>query len=267
MSLQSKNRSTYTQNYGPTHAYEVLNPEGTADIILICEHASNYIPREYDNLGLEDSFLKKHIAWDIGMEQLTRQLSKTLNAPAIIATFSRLLIDPNREEDHKTLIPLKSDNITIAGNQNLSPADITQRKNLYYHAFHDRTEELVKDKVLSQHAPLICGMHSFTPHMNGFDRPWHAGMLWNKDPRLAEALINSLTERGFTVGNNEPYSGRDLFFTMNRHGDDHGAPHVTIEIRQDEVSSPIGIDKWTTILAEDLTQIAQDSSVRSFKKY
>ena len=259
MSLQS--------NYGPNHSYEVLNPKGTADIIFICEHASNYIPPAYDNLGLKKDFLKKHIAWDIGMSQLTRKLSKSLDAPAIIATFSRLLIDPNREDDHKTLIPLSSDEILIPGNQNLSDAEVIRRKDLYYHAFHDRTEELVKDKILNGHVPLICGMHSFTPHMNGFDRPWQAGMLWNKDPRLAKALIDSLTVRGFEVGDNEPYSGRDLFFTMNRHGNDHGIPHVTIEIRQDEVNTADGIDKWATILTEDLSMITQDNNVRSYRKY
>lgn len=254
-------------NYGPHHAYEVLNPDGRADIILICEHASNYIPPEYDNLGLEKDFLDRHIAWDIGMEQLTRKLSARLNAPAIIATFSRLLIDPNREADHPTLIPRMSDEIIIPGNQNLSAKEIDKRKNHFYHAFHDRTDELVKDSIIAGHVPLICGMHSFTPRMGGFQRPWHAGMLWNRDPRLAHALINGLTARGYLVGDNEPYSGRDLFFTMNRHGDDHGVPHVTVEIRQDEVNSPEGVDKWTDILTEDLDIIARNKQIKTIKKY
>lgn len=259
MSLQS--------NYGPNHSFEVLNAGGTADILLICEHASNYIPPEYDNLGLEKDFLTKHIAWDIGMEHLTRALSARLDAPAIIATFSRLLIDPNREEDHKTLIPLTSDNIIIPGNQNLCPREVERRKVRYYLAFHNRTEEMVKDKILSGHVPLICGMHSFTPRMNGFNRPWHAGMLWNKDPRLADALISCLTTRGFNVGNNKPYSGRDLFFTMNRHGDVHGLPHVTIEIRQDEVGQADGIRKWTNILADDLEKITRNTHIKTIRKY
>ncbi len=254
-------------NYGPHHSYEVLNPDGRADIILICEHASNYIPPEYDNLGLEKDFLDQHIAWDIGMEQLTRQLSVRLDAPAIIATFSRLLIDPNREEDHPTLILGMSGEVIIPGNQNLPAKEIDKRKNYFYHAFHDRADELVKDKVMAGHVPLICGMHSFTPRMGGFQRPWHAGMLWNRDPRLAHALINSLTARGYLVGDNVPYSGRDLFFTMNRHGDDHGVPHVTIEIRQDGVDSPAGIDNWTDILAEDLNIIARNTQIKTIKRY
>ncbi len=258
---------SFQSNFGPNHSFEVLNPNGIADIILICEHASNYIPPEYKNLGLEKKFLEKHIAWDIGMEQLTRDLAARLDAPAIIATFSRLLIDPNREEDHKTLIPLTSDNIAIPGNQNLSPKEIQNRKEKYYHSFHDRTEEMVKTKILTGHVPLVCGMHSFTAHMNGFNRPWHAGMLWNKDPRLADALINNLKTRGYNVGNNEPYSGRDLFFTMNRHGDDHGVPHVTIEIRQDEVGRTAGINKWIEILADNLEEIAQNTNIRNIKKY
>ncbi len=254
-------------DYDPNHAYEILNPAGTADIIFICEHASNYIPPDYNNLGLGKGFLDKHIAWDIGMEQLTRQLSARLNAPAIMARFSRLLIDPNREEDHKTLIPTVSDGIIIPENQTLSHEEIESRKNRFYHAFHDRTEILVKGKIQSGQVPLICGMHSFTPHMKGQHRPWQAGMLWNKDPRLAMALINHLTARGYNVGDNQPYSGRDLFFTMNRHGHNHGTPHVTIEIRQNEVDSPEGVDLWAGILADDLTKIAQDTQLRTLKKY
>lgn len=254
-------------DYGPNQAYEVLNALGTANIILICEHASNYIPPEYNNLGLDKDFLDEHIAWDIGMEQLTRQLSARLNAPAIMARFSRLLIDPNREEDHKTLIPTVSDGIIIPENQTLSPEEIESRKNRFYHAFHDQAEILVKDKIQSGQVPLICGMHSFTPRMNGYDRPWQAAMLWNKDPRLAMALITHLAARGYNVGDNQPYSGRDLFFTMNRHGHDHGVPHVTIEIRQDEVSRPEGVDLWASILADDLTKIAQDKQLRTLKKY
>ncbi|WP_339864450.1 N-formylglutamate amidohydrolase [Paremcibacter congregatus] len=256
-----------SSDYGPRHAYEVINATGKADIVFICEHASNYIPPEYENLGLDEDFLAQHIAWDIGMEQLTRHLAERLDAPAIIATFSRLLIDPNREEDHATLIPLTSDGISIPGNQNMSPAEIDRRRTRYYQAFHDRADEMVQAKIATNHAPLVCGMHSFTPQMGGFDRPWQAGMLWNKDPRLAQALINSLSARGFQVGDNEPYSGRDLFFTMNQHGDRHGTPHVTLEIRQDEVGTPAGIVKWADILVEDLTAIAQDTDVRSIKRF
>ena len=247
MSLQS--------NYDPGHAFEILNSNGAAEIILICEHASNYIPPEYNNLGLTEDFLTRHIAWDIGMGDLTRKLSHRLNAPAITAGFSRLLIDPNREEDHETLIPLMSDGILIPGNQKLSQEETQYRKDKYYHAFHDQADLMVKDKIQAHKTPLICGMHSFTPRMTDKNRPWHAGMLWNKDPRLAHALINSLSARGFQVGNNEPYSGRDLFFTMNYHGGRHGFPHVTIEIRQDEINTPDGIDRWVDILAHDLSTI------------
>jgi len=248
-------------------AYELINPEGKADIIFICEHASNHIPEEFDNLGLEADFLTQHIAWDIGMEDMTRLLSQKLDAPAIIANFSRLLIDPNREEDHKTLIPHTSDNIPIPGNQDLSKEQVEERRARFYRPFHARCDELIRDKVTGSHMPLVCGMHSFTPRMNGFERPWHAGMLWNKDPRLAQALIKSLTERGFNVGDNEPYSGRDLFYTMNQHGHRHGAPHVTIEIRQDLVASRDDIIKWTGIFSEDLQNIAGDPAIRLKKHY
>jgi len=247
--------------HSKTHAYDVLNPEGRANIIFICEHASNYLPPKYKGLGLENSILEKHIAWDIGMAQLTRQLSMRLNAPAILATFSRLLIDPNREEDHPNLIPLISDDISIPGNQNLALAEVRHRLDTYYHSFHDRAHSLVKSKLERGQTPLICGMHSFTPTMNGVQRPWQAGMLWNKDPRLSEELMTSLSLRGYHVGNNQPYSGKDLFFTMNRHGDRHGIPHATIEIRQDEVDTPQGRENWAQILTEDLKKIAKKIAI------
>ncbi|NOZ42726.1 MAG: N-formylglutamate amidohydrolase, partial [Alphaproteobacteria bacterium] len=239
MNLYPDLMNLYPDNEPPP-AGDVLNAAGSADIILICEHASNHIPAEFNNLGLSDSLLASHIAWDIGMADLTRQLSAKLDAPAILATFSRLLIDPNREDDHAGLIPTESDKVIIPGNQNLSPNDIEKRKNRYYHRFHDRIDRLIKNRIST--TPLVCDMHSFTPVMNGHHRPWPVGLLWNRDPRLARRLITSLRTRGYNVGDNEPYSGRDLFFTLNRHGRDNGLRHTTIEIRQDEISDGDGID-------------------------
>lgn len=259
--------SQILQSKNPHVAYEVINPQGTADIVFICEHASNHIPAEFNNLGLEEDCLEQHIAWDIGMEKMTRRLCEILDAPAIIANFSRLLIDPNREENQAGLIPHTSDSITIPGNQNLSPEQIKERIERFYRPFHASCDQLIRNKVTNAHMPLICGMHSFTPRMKGYNRPWQAGMLWNKDPRLALALINTLEARGFHVGDNKPYSGRDLFHTMNQHGHHHGAPHVTIEVRQDLVSNNHDINNWVEIFSEDLSMIANDPTIRLKKHY
>lgn len=251
----------------PHHASEIINPDGSAPIILICEHASNHIPPEFDNLGLDETFLSQHIAYDIGMEQITRQMADYLDAPAIIANFSRLLIDPNRAEDQHGLIPHASDGVPIPGNQKLSEEQVNHRTSRFYHDFHDRTDHLVRHCLEQDITPLICGMHSFTPEMNGTRRPWQAGMLWDRDPRLAQALIRGLSRHGYHVGDNEPYTGRELFHTMTRHGAAHGLPHVTIEIRQDEVSDQPGITKWAGLLSEELTLITQNKDIRSIRKY
>ncbi|WP_417317334.1 N-formylglutamate amidohydrolase [Emcibacter sp.] len=251
-----------------TEAYEILNPQGKAGIVLICEHASNFIPEEFNNLGLEPKELERHIAWDIGMAEITRHISDQLDAPAILARFSRLLIDPNREADHATLIPAVSDETIIPGNRDLDRAAVRERLDRFYHPFHDRAEKLVRHKAAQGHVPLVAGMHSFTPVMNGVPRPWHAGMLWNRDPRLARELIERLQKKhGLMVGDNKPYSGRDLFHTMNRHGADHGYPQVTIEVRQNEIDTPAGQKKWGRILAEELAELAADRSLTTIRHF
>lgn len=235
--------------------FEVINPDGKANIVLISEHASNHIPSEYDNLGLSDEQLELHIAWDIGIAEVTKNLAEMLDAPAILAGFSRLLIDANRALDQAGLIPEVSDGHIIHGNKDLCDIKTKERVDRFYTPFHDNADKLIQDKSANDHAPIIFNMHSFTPHMNGFDRPWETGMLWNRDKRAATALIERLENRGFNVGDNEPYSGQELNHTMNQHGTRHGYPHLNIEIRQNEIDHQSGIDKWSSILAEDLKAI------------
>jgi len=248
-------------------AYETLNIDGDADIILICEHASNHIPEEYENLGLTEDDLQRHIAWDIGMAEITRQISQQLEIPAILARFSRLLIDGNREHDHPTLIPTQSDNIPIPGNQNLSEADITKRRDAFYHPFHNAASELLQSALTKGHTPLVIGMHSYTPIMNDTPRPWHAGLLWDKDPRLAKAFIESLSDKGLHVGDNEPYSGRELFHTMKEHGARHGLPHVTLEVRQDLINHAEGVENWSQILVSALQDFKDHPDLQDIKHF
>lgn len=246
---------------------ETINPNGKANIVFLCEHASNHIPPEYDNLGLTDEQLKLHIAWDIGIAEVTRNIAEALDASAVIANFSRLLIDANRALDQHGLIPSISDGHEITGNMNLKKADIDHRINRFYHPFHNKADQIIQEKSTYDHAPIIFNMHSFTPHMAGFDRPWHTGMLWNKDKRAANALIERFSSRGLIVGDNEPYSGQELNHTMNTHGTKHGFPHVNIEIRQDEINHQSGIEKWCGILIEDLKAIRELPEMRDTKHY
>ena len=248
-------------------AFEIINPHGQANIVFICEHASNHIPPIYDNLGLDDDLLNLHIAWDIGISEVTKNLSLRLNAPAILASFSRLLIDANRGISQAGLIPEQSDGYKIKSNCNLSEVEREKRINQYYRPFHNKVGVIIQEKAKSEKAPLIINMHSFTPQMNGFNRPWHSGMLWNKDPRVAIVLKNKLEGRGYCVGDNKPYSGRDLFHTMNIHGDSHGFPHVMIEIRQDEINTAEGVEKWSRILTKELKDIRNLPEMSKIKHF
>ncbi|MBT6035134.1 MAG: N-formylglutamate amidohydrolase, partial [Kordiimonadaceae bacterium] len=133
--------------------------------------------------------------------------------------------------------------------------------------FHDGANSLINARLKGDHAPLVLNMHSFTPQMNGFRRPWHSGLLWNKDDRIAKTLKERLDNRGFNVGDNEPYTGQELNYTMNTHGTRHGFPHVNIEIRQDEIDHAAGVEKWSTLLAEEIKAIRALPEMSYIKHY
>src|SRR5690606_3207273 len=148
------------------------------------------------------------------------------------------------------------DGTIIPGNQNLGAAQRRDRLDRFYHPFHAAVAAQVKTMLAHKRVPLVIGMHSFTPVMNGTARPWPVGLLWNRDKRLAAAMIAALRQRGFRVGDNEPYSGRSLFYTMDRHGGDHGLPQATLEIRQDEIGDGPGVAKWARIMTDVVADIA-----------
>lgn len=246
---------------------DVIQADGAADILLVCDHASRRFPLDYGNLGLAPAELDRHIAYDIGAAALTRRLSGILDAPAILARWSRLLIDVNREVDSPTLIPEISDATPIPGNQGLSEAERQRRIARFYDPFHSALDELVQRMLAQERTPLVIGVHSFTPVMAGVARPWDVGLLWNRDPRLAQAMIDAYRRRGFTVGDNEPYSGRHLFYTMDRHGAGNGLPQATLEIRQDHIGTPAGVERWATVTAEVISEIAADPELQVRRFY
>ena len=236
--------------------FEILNPEGRGRLLLVCDHASNEIPENYDDLGLDPDHLQDHIAWDIGAAELTRSLSEAFDAPAVLARFSRLLIDPNREPDAPGLIPEASDGVTIPGNRNVDAAEREVRVRAFYSPFHDAVAgQVARMEAAGTVVPLVIGMHSYTPVMNGQPRPWHAGLLWNRDPRLASAFLEAFDRRNIHAGDNEPYSGRDLYHTMEIHGAAHGLPQTTLEIRQDLIGDRQGVAEWAALLQDILGEL------------
>lgn len=214
------------------------------DILLLCDHASNLVPTDLD-LGIDAALLDLHIAVDIGAGPLTRNLAVRLDAPAILGTVSRLVIDLHREPDHVALIPHRSDGHAIPGNDRADRAARIAR-------FHSPYHRAIARRVRSQRPGLILSIHSFTPRLEhgGTDRPWHVGVLYNRDDRAALPAIRFLRARGLETGDNEPYSGRLLNATLNRHAEGNGIPSIAIEVRNDLIRDAAGIAEWTAIVAE-----------------
>jgi predicted N-formylglutamate amidohydrolase len=223
------------------------------DMLLICDHASNAVPADVD-LQIAPELLDLHIALDIGAGPLTRSLAARLDAPAILATVSRLVIDLHREPDHVALIPHRSDGHLVPGNERVDRAARIAR-------FHAPYHHLLSGRVRSQRPRLILSIHSFTPCLEhgGSDRPWEVGVLYNRDARAARPAIDFFRGQGLVTGDNEPYSGRLLNATLNRHAEANGIPSVAIEIRNDLIRDPAGVERWTIVLAELAQHLAKDS--------
>jgi predicted N-formylglutamate amidohydrolase len=250
-------------------AVEIVNADARTPLLIICDHASNRVPDALHNLGLGADELARHIGWDIGAAAVTRRLAAALDATAILARTSRLVIDPNRDPDDPTSIPEISDRIRIPANCDLSVDERARRCAAYFHPYHDAIEREIARLRAHCAAPAIFSVHSFTPAMPGEERPWHIGVLWNKDPRMAEAMIRSLRAHadGLVVGDNQPYSGQLVAYSLNRHGGDNGLPHCAIEIRQDLVADEAAADRWAGIVEPALRAILASPGLHRVRRY
>ncbi|HUN53231.1 MAG TPA: N-formylglutamate amidohydrolase [Candidatus Sulfotelmatobacter sp.] len=235
----------------------LINADSTAPFLLVCDHASRALPARYGTLGLQESELWRHIAWDIGAADVTRRLAALLDAPAVLSGTSRLLVDCNRGTDDPTFICQVSDGTVVPGNRGLDAAEIRHRIDSYYEPYHRAIAAALERARRHGPAPALVSVHSFTPVMRGFQRPWHVGILWGKDPRLAEPLMRYLgDDPALVVGDNQPYSGRsNLGGTMQRHGAASGLPHVLIELRQDLIDTHHGAEAWASRLAAALRRL------------
>lgn len=237
---------------------DVMNADNPSDVVLLCDHASNHVPEELHDLGLDADALADHIAWDIGAEDVARTVARMMQAPAIIARVSRLVIDVNRDLAHEGLIPPVSDNVPVPGNRGLSSRDTDARVKAYYDPFHRAVEDVIAKQKAFGRAPFVVGIHSFTPVMNGTERPWHIGFMWDKDSRLAQALIGILErETDLVIGANKPYSGQDLYYSTDRHGVKNGFCQTVIEIRQDLLTTAAHREEWAVLLANSLDECFQ----------
>jgi predicted N-formylglutamate amidohydrolase len=221
------------------------------------------MPLSLEHLGLPARARSRHIAWDIGAANLTRALADRLDATAVLAGYSRLVVDCNRRLEDPSCFLSLADGDPVPGNVGLTPAAIAERARACHEPYHAAIAARLAGARQAGRVPALVAIHSFTPVMSGFVRPWHVGVLWDRDGRIALPLLESLrTEAGLTVGDNEPYSGRHpADYTVDRHAGQAGLPHVCIEVRQDELTTPSGVERWTNRLAGALTPILADDNL------
>ncbi|MBI4966723.1 MAG: N-formylglutamate amidohydrolase [Rhodospirillales bacterium] len=257
-----------TSSANVVQPYELANPEGRAPLLLVCDHAANYVPAALDGLGLAPADLARHIALDLGAGELTRRLARRLDAPAVLATVSRLVIDLNRHPTEADSIPEISDGTAIPGNQGLAARDRTRRVEAIFRPYHGAIGRALDRLRRLGPPPLLVALHSFTPSLNGIARPWPVGILWNQDDRLARFLIDGLGRAGAgPVGDNQPYSGQMIAYTMNTHAGQAGLAHAGIEVRQDELADEAGLARWTDRLAPLLALAADQAAFHRWEAF
>jgi predicted N-formylglutamate amidohydrolase len=234
-------------------AFRIVGEPRPGGIVVVCDHASNRVPDDLD-LGIPADLLEQHIAIDFGVAGTARRMAEQPAVCAFLANVSRLVCDFNRDEDSPTLAPPVSDGHAVPGNV-LDPAGREQRLSRYHRPYHGALAAM-----LDQAPPaLIVSLHSFTPALSSSPevmRPWHAGVLYNVDDRAARLALPLLEAEGLKVGDQEPYSGRTLNHTMNRHAEAHGRPYLGIEVRQDQILEPAGQAVWAERLGRVANEVA-----------
>jgi predicted N-formylglutamate amidohydrolase len=232
----------------------VLHPGGGSDLFLTADHAGRAIPRRLGDLGVPPGELERHIAWDIGIAAVTERLSRALDAPAVLQTYSRLVIDCNRRPAWDSSIPTVSEHTAIPGNVGITAAEREARRREIFDPYHHQIAELLDRRAAAGRRTVLVAMHSFTPVFKREKRSIEVGVLYNRDPRLAAIMLDLLRAEGnLAVGDNAPYAITETSdYTVPVHGEARGLPHVEIEIRQDLIAEPAGQDAWAARLARIL---------------
>ena len=231
-----------------------------AGVLVLCDHASALIPHDLGDLGLAADQRKAHVVWDIGAAKVSRILSRWLNCPALLSGVSRLVVDCNRFPHDPSAMPEQSCTVPVPGNAGLTPAQRQNRLDRWFHPYH----RVIDAQLARMASPLVVSVHSFTPQIPGQPaRPWHIGVLWNRDQRLSQSLVTALqADPQLVVGLNQPYSGQDINYTLDRHAGVTGLAHVSVEIRQDLLADEYGCAEWGQRLAQCLAPLALRDDLR-----
>jgi predicted N-formylglutamate amidohydrolase len=238
----------------PEEAFEVVNPDGAAPLVLVCDHASRLFPDHLGTLGVPEPDTFEHIAWDIGAAELTRGLAAALDAPAVLCRWSRLVVDCNRRLTDPSAFPEASDRVPVPGNVSMSAEDRDWRVAAIHAPYHAAIDRQLDAMIARGVTPAFVSVHSFTPLLGEIARPWHVGILWDRDDRLPRPVLESLRAvEGLHVGDNEPYSGRHpTDYTLHAHGASRGLAYVGFEVRQDLLATEGGIHYWVVLIARAL---------------
>ncbi|MGE7367685.1 N-formylglutamate amidohydrolase [Neorhizobium sp. NPDC001467] len=250
-------------------SHEIVEGKYDRAMVLLADHAMNRLPPGYGTLGLDATAFERHIAYDIGIEGLTRQLASMLDIPAVLCGFSRLLIDPNRGEDDPTLIMRISDGAVIAANHPITAGEWQYRLDSFHRPYHRAVEATIaRAAEESGKTPLVLSLHSFTPAWKGVARPWHASVLWDNDPRAVRPLLEMLrADPALSIGDNEPYDGALKNDTMYRHCMRTGRPHALLEVRQDLIGDEGGIAQWAQRLAPVFSRMNADPALHETRLF
>jgi predicted N-formylglutamate amidohydrolase len=253
---------------------DIVNPDGAAPLLIICDHGGCAVPRALTDargpLGIPAADLQRHIGWDIGASAVARELAQRLGASAVLAVYSRLLIDPNRALGDPDCIPASSDGIAIGPNASVDAPLLRERADAYYWPYHTAIDRELARLMRGGPVPLLLSVHSFTPALMraGSARPMQVGIMASRDLRLSDRLVAALKQRpGMTVTFNEPYSGITHGYCLKLHGLAQGIPHAQVEIRQDLICTAAGQAWWAGLLAGILAPIVADPAIHAIEHY
>lgn len=246
--------------------FYVINPLAKAPILLVCDHASCRFPQALGDMGLDPFARRCHLAIDVGAGKLTESLARSLGVTAVIAQYSRLVVDCNRELMDPGAFLEYGDGIVVPGNRNLTQADKDARANAIYWPYHQAIDNQIARLRAVGPSPAFISIHSFTPVLNGISRAEQIGVLWDKDARLSDIFLEEYRAAGFVTGDNEPYSGRaPQDFTIDHHAEENALPHVGIEVRQDLIDDIAGVAEISPVMHRIIDSIPERIGLRQDK--
>ena len=248
-SENSKEDAPQFLSAGEPGPFQVLNPLAEIPVLLVCDHASCRFPKSLGDMGLDPFARRCHLAVDIGAGPLTERLAESLGVTAVLAQYSRLVMDCNRQLMDPGAYLEYGDGILVPGNRNLHQAEKDLRASTLYWPYHDALDKQVQRLSKLGPPPAFIAIHSFTPVMNGEARPWEMGVLWDTDTSVRNIFLEDFRAAGYFVGDNEPYSGKaPQDFTIDHHAEEIGLPHLGIEIRQDLIDDDEGVEKIAKLM-------------------